>query len=72
MIRQGADADGILYIGINKLTRNVISHLKRCKSNRPYGIGIDAVDVDAATEMESPSATSRITVRKTSQRIRSR
>jgi D-3-phosphoglycerate dehydrogenase len=51
MIQQGADADGILYIGINQLTRNVITHLNNCKVIVRYGVGYDAVDINAATEM---------------------
>lgn len=51
MIRQGHDADGILYIGINKLTRRVIEQLVNCKVIVRYGIGYDAVDIDAATDM---------------------
>lgn len=54
MIKQGQNADGILYIGyvgISKLTRRVIEQLKKCRVIVRYGIGYDGVDVDAATDM---------------------
>jgi D-3-phosphoglycerate dehydrogenase len=43
------DADGI-GLNYSPITRNVISHMEKCKVIVRYGIGYDVVDVEAATE----------------------
>ena len=44
-----ADADAILTVG-TKITKEAISRLKKCKAIGRYGVGIDNVDIEAATE----------------------
>lgn len=43
------DADGII-VGGTKMTRQVIENLDNCKIIANYGIGVDNIDVGAATE----------------------
>lgn len=49
IIEAAKDADGIInqYVPI---TRRVIESLKRCKVIARYGVGVDNVDIEAATE----------------------
>ena len=44
-----ADADGLL-VGFAKITRPVIEAMKHCKVISRYGIGVDMVDLQAASE----------------------
>jgi len=44
-----ADADAIMTVG-TKITREAISKLKKCKVIGRYGVGIDNIDAEAATE----------------------
>lgn len=44
-----ADADGLLVQWV-KITRPVISQLTRCKVISRYGIGVDMIDLEAASE----------------------
>jgi len=44
-----ADADGII-LQYAPITRRVIAHLDRCRVLSRYGIGVDTIDVQAATE----------------------
>lgn len=44
-----ADADGII-LQYAPLTRWAIGHLRRCKVLSRYGVGVDTIDVPAATE----------------------
>src|SRR5690625_4266173 len=48
ILELAGDADGIMnqYATINS---NVISQLKNCKVISQYGVGVDAVDIEAAT-----------------------
>lgn len=43
------EADGVLNQWCD-LNRNVIAHMKNCKVIATYGIGVDKIDVEAATE----------------------
>lgn len=47
--RVAAPADGLLT-GKARISRKVIEHLEHCKVISASGIGLDAIDVDAATE----------------------
>ncbi|MCK4447117.1 MAG: C-terminal binding protein [Candidatus Marinimicrobia bacterium] len=49
LVEATKDADGLLvqYANIN---RNVIKSLKKCKVIARYGIGVDTIDIQAATE----------------------
>jgi D-3-phosphoglycerate dehydrogenase len=49
IIQHAADADGLL-VGFAQINRQVIEHLDRCKVISRYGIGMDMVDLEAATE----------------------
>ena len=49
VIEHGRDADALL-VGAAPISRRVIKHLTRCKVIVRYGIGVDVVDVAAATE----------------------
>ena len=49
VIDLASPADAILTIGA-QMTRRVIEHLTRCKVIVRYGIGVDNVDIEAATE----------------------
>jgi len=44
-----ADADGLIVQWV-KITRQVMQSLTKCKVISRYGIGVDMVDIDAATE----------------------
>lgn len=44
------DADAVLVTGSNVMTRRVIENLRRCKVIVRYGIGVDNIDLEAATE----------------------
>jgi len=43
------DADAILCLG-TPITRRVMEALPKCKAIVSYGVGFDAIDVDAATD----------------------
>ncbi len=47
--RHAADANGLL-VGFAQINRQVIEHLDRCQVISRYGIGVDMVDLEAATE----------------------
>lgn len=49
VIEHGHDADALL-VGMAPISRRVIEHLTRCRVIVRYGIGVDVVDVAAATE----------------------
>lgn len=49
LIANTADADGLL-VQYAHITRRVMEHLTKCRAIVRYGIGIDCVDVGAATE----------------------
>ena len=49
IIAQAHDADGIINTR-SKMTRRVIEGLKKCKVIVRHGIGVDTVDLEAATE----------------------
>ncbi|MBE3113451.1 MAG: C-terminal binding protein [Actinobacteria bacterium] len=49
VIAVAADADGIIN-QYAPITRRVIESLKRCKVIARYGVGVDNIDVEAATE----------------------
>jgi len=44
------DADGILVRTAAPVTRSVISRLERCRIVSRYGVGVDNIDIEAATE----------------------
>ncbi len=48
IVKVAADADAVMTVGA-KLTAEVIAQLKNCKIIGRYGVGIDNVDLDAAT-----------------------
>ena len=50
IIAVGGDADFLLPIGRQPITRRVIENLTRCRLIDVMGIGYDGVDVDVATE----------------------
>ncbi len=50
IITAASDADVILCCGNPPITRKVISSLKNCKVVVRYGIGVNSVDLEAATE----------------------
>lgn len=50
IINIACDADMILCCGNPPITRRVISSLEKCKVVVRYGIGVNSVDLDAATE----------------------
>ena len=50
LIETCRDADGILVRTAAPVTRNVISQLERCRIISRYGVGVDNVDIRAATE----------------------
>lgn len=50
MIALGADADALLLSTRDALPRGVLAHLPRVKVIGRYGVGLDNVDLDAATE----------------------
>jgi len=49
IIKAAADADAVMTIAA-KLDRQAIDGLNRCKVIGRYGVGLDNVDIDAATE----------------------
>ena len=49
LLPAAADADGLLVQWV-KVTRQVMQSLTQCKVISRYGIGVDMVDIDAATE----------------------
>lgn len=51
IIEQCKDADILIYYGLyTPFTENVLSQLPKCKLIARYGIGMDSVDLDAATK----------------------
>lgn len=50
IINSASDADIILCCGNPPITRKVISSLDNCKAVVRYGIGVNSVDLEAATE----------------------
>lgn len=52
IIKVAIDADIILCCGNPPITRKVISNLKNCKAIIRYGIGVNSVDLKAATEFK--------------------
>lgn len=50
IIRLISDADGILNM-YYPISRQLMEHMKRCKVISRYGIGIDNIDISAATEL---------------------
>ena len=50
IISRSSDADAILCCGNPPITRKVISSLNNCKVIIRYGIGVNSVDIEAATE----------------------
>lgn len=50
IINAASDADIILCCGNPPITRKVISSLEKCKVVIRYGIGVNSVDLEAATE----------------------
>jgi len=49
IIQIAKDADGLI-VQYASITRRVIESLKKCKVIARYGIGVDSIDVEAATE----------------------
>jgi len=49
LIANACDADGLL-VQYARITRRVIEHLTQCKAIVRYGIGVDSVDMKAATD----------------------
>jgi len=49
IIQIAKDADGLI-VQCASITRRVIESLKKCKVIARYGIGVDSIDVEAATE----------------------
>ncbi len=50
VIAAGGDADALLITSREPMTRDVIRELRRCKVISRYAVGIDHIDLDAATE----------------------
>ncbi len=50
IIKASAEADAIVPMGIQPITKNVISQLTKCKIIATIGIGYDPFDVKAATD----------------------
>ena len=50
LIKIARDADGLLNLYFGPISRRVIESLTRCKVISRYGIGIDTIDIPAATE----------------------
>jgi len=50
LIAIAGDADGLLNLYFGPISRKVIESLKKCKIIFRYGIGVDTIDVEAATE----------------------
>jgi len=49
VIELAGSADAILNLGV-RITRKVVEQLERCKVIARYGIGVDNLDIEAATE----------------------
>jgi D-3-phosphoglycerate dehydrogenase len=49
IIHHAADADGLI-VQFTKITRQIIERLDRCRVISRYGIGVDMIDIEAATE----------------------
>jgi D-3-phosphoglycerate dehydrogenase len=49
IIEAAKDADGLI-VQYASITRRVIESLKKCKAIARYGIGVDSIDIEAATE----------------------
>lgn len=49
IIQIAKDADGLI-VQYASITRRVIEALKKCKAIARYGVGVDSIDVEAATE----------------------
>jgi D-3-phosphoglycerate dehydrogenase len=49
-IRVTHDADAVMVVNYSPVSRRIIERLDRCRIISRFGIGIDAVDVSAATE----------------------
>jgi len=49
IIKIAKDADGLL-VQYDSITRRVIESLQKCKVIARYGIGVDSIDIEAATE----------------------
>ena len=49
IIEAAKDADGLI-VQYASITRRIIESLKKCKAIARYGIGVDSIDVEAATE----------------------
>jgi D-3-phosphoglycerate dehydrogenase len=45
------DADILMVITANQITRRILTELARCKGIIRHGIGLDSIDVEAATEL---------------------
>ena len=50
LVAAGAEADGMLVSTREAVTRRVLENLPRCKVIARYGVGLDNVDLDAATD----------------------
>ena len=50
LIAAGAEADALLVSTREAVTRRVVANLPRCKVISRYGVGLDNVDLDAATD----------------------
>jgi D-3-phosphoglycerate dehydrogenase len=50
VIRVAGDADAILTSQFKCIDRNIIEHLKKCRVIVRYGIGVDTIDIHAATQ----------------------
>ena len=50
LIRIARDADGLLNLYFGPISRRVIESLTRCKVISRYGIGVDTIDIPAATD----------------------
>lgn len=46
----GREADAIMVVNFTPVSRRVIENLERCRIISRFGIGVDAVDIPAATE----------------------
>ena len=50
LIARGAEADALLVSTREAITRRVLANLPRCRVISRYGVGLDNVDLDAATD----------------------
>ena len=53
LIPHVSDADGLL-VQFTQITRQVIESLRKCRVISRYGIGVDMIDLEAATEHGIP------------------